>query len=298
MIDRNTWGKIVTLEKEFKRRGEKYGRRMIGETMQVSDGIARMLEFALYNKDIIRYAPNTIDTTDGEAVGVITDVHIPYHDDAALEAASTEFEKAKVDTIVLLGDVIDFYKVSRFIKNPTHKSVNQEIADTRSFLTNLRNRFPDAKIIYKKGNHEDRMDAYIMGNASEIYELVDDLLEIKLGLRDLNIDFIEDPFRIGKLWFLHGHEKPGGSYNPEYICNVMFKYVLDHFIVGHFHRNQTKPFKQISGKMFWGGALGYLAGEMDYAKINQWNQGVAIIRFDSTGHFKPEIKTIVDGEVY
>jgi len=298
MLDRNTWGKLISFEKEFNRRGEKFGRRAIFETMQVSGSMARLYEFALYNKDVIRYAPTTIEIGDGLTVGVITDLHIPYHDEAALEAALERFEREKVDVIVLLGDVIDFYKISRFIKSPQKKTVSEEIKDTRSFLTGLRARFPGARIIYKKGNHEDRMDAYIMGNASEIYDLVEQLLEQKLGLHELEIEFIEDPFQIGKLWFLHGHEKPGGSYNPEYICNVIFKYVLDHFIVGHFHRNQTKPFKQISGKIFWGAALGYLAGEMDYAKINQWNQGLAVIKMDKTGHFRPEIRTIQSGEVY
>jgi len=298
MLDRNTWGRLIALEKEFKRRGEKFGRRAIHEAMQVSGSMARLYEFALYNKDVIRYAPTMYELEDGTTIGVITDLHIPYHDEAALEAALDYFERQCVDVIVILGDAIDFYKISRWIKNPKKKSVSGEIKDTRNFLTDLRARFPKARIIYKKGNHEDRLDAYIMAGASEIYDLVDQLLEQQLGLKELEIEFIEDPFALGRLWFLHGHEKPGGSYNPEYITNVIFKYVLDHFIVGHFHRNQTKPFKQIGGSVFWGGALGYLAGEMDYAKINQWSQGVAIIRMEKSGHFRPEIKTIVNGELY
>lgn len=298
MLDRNTWGRLIKLEQEFRRRGENYGRKAIAETMQVSASKARIFEFALYNKDIIRYAPDSLDTAAGDKELVLTDIHIPYQDDAALEAALSWGEQHQPTIITLLGDVIDFYKISRFIKSPKNRSVSEEIKATKQFLTDLRKRFPKARIIFKKGNHEDRMDTYIMSQAAEIYDLVDDLLEIKLGLVDLRIEYKPDFFRIGKLWHLHGHEKPGGSYNPEYICNVMFNVILDHCIFGHFHRCQTKPFKNISDKVFWCGGLGYLAGEMDYAKINKWGQGVALIEYDATGHFRPQIRSIVNGEVY
>lgn len=298
MLNRNTWSRVITLEKEFARRGEVYGRRAIQETLQVSSSFARLLEFALYNKDVIRYKPDMIDIGEGTVEIVISDIHIPFQDKAAVEAALSWADAQKPDIITLLGDTIDFYKISRFTKNPKNKSVAQEIKETRKFLEDLRHRYKNARIIFKKGNHEDRMDSYIMSQAAEIYDLVDGLLEIKLGLHDLDIEFKEDFFQIGKLWHLHGHEKPGGSYNPEYICNVMFGVVLDHCVFGHFHRCQTKPFKNIAGKVYWVGGLGYLAGEMDYAKINKWGQGVAKIVYEKNGHFRPEVRSIVNGEVY
>jgi len=124
------------------------------------------------------------------------------------------------------------------------------------------------------------------------------LLEEKLGLKELDIEYRSCPFRIGKLWFLHGHERPGGSYNPEYITNVIWKYVHDHFIVGHFHRNQEKVFKRIDGELYWGGAVGHLATTFEYAILNNWTQGFAIVKYDEQGRFKAEIKTIYNGEVY
>lgn len=298
MLNRNTWGKLITFEREFKRRGENYGRRMIAETLHVSSSVARLYEFALYNKDTIRYAPDTLDTSEGDRELVLTDIHIPYEDSAAVEAALSWGERQRPNIITLLGDIIDFYKISRFIKSPKNKSVSEEIKATKKFLTDLRARFPEARIIYKKGNHEDRMDTYIMSQAAEIYDLLEGLLELKLGLSELKIEYKPDFFRIGRLWHLHGHEKPSGGYNPEHICNVIFPVVLDHFIVGHYHRCQTKPFKSIDNKVYWGGALGYLAGEMDYAKINKWSQGVGLIEYGSDGFFKPEIRSIVNGEVY
>ena len=45
---------------------------------------------------------------DGFNVGVLADLHIPYHDRAAIETAITHLKKDKIDSLVLLGDVCDF----------------------------------------------------------------------------------------------------------------------------------------------------------------------------------------------
>jgi len=194
--------------------------------------------------------------------------------------------------------LFDFYQVSSFSKDPTRKSCKDELVQSHEFLVDLRKRFPDAKIYYLKGNHEKRFETYIFKQAPQIYELVSDLIQIKLGLKELDIQWVDRPFRIGRLWHLHGHEKPGGSYNPEYITNVIWKYVHDHFIVGHYHRNQEKIFKKITNEMFWGGAIGYLAGELDFALLNKWNQGFAIIKYQPSGFFKPRLYTVVDGDIF
>ena len=297
-MDRSTWLRLLQLEQEFARRGDELGRGRIREVFGISEPMARSIAFALKNKHIIRCQPDTLEVENGDIELVLADLHIPYQDDAAVEAALAWGEKYRPSIITLLGDTIDFYKISTFVKNPKKKSIKEEIIATRKFLINLRLRFPDARIIYYQGNHEERMDKYIMQNAGEIYDLLEGLIEEKLSLRSLKIEYVQDPFRIGKLWHLHGHEKMSGSYNPEYVCNVMFNYIYDHFICGHFHRNQTKPFRQIDGGSFWGGALGYLAGDMDYARLHKWQQGVSLVQYECSGHFRPEIRSIEHGEVY
>lgn len=107
-----------------------------------------------------------------------------------------------------------------------------------------------------------------------------------------------DPFSFGKLWILHGHEKPGGAYNPEYITNVIWQYVHDHFCVGHFHRGQEKVFKNISGDTFWACSIPYLAGKMDYAPLNKWNQGFVRVDYSNNGNFRGRMLKIIDGEIY
>lgn len=285
------------LEREFIRRGEEISRLKIQDSFQISQAEAQHIIFALDNKDIIKSNPD-IFQADGQRLLIFSDVHYPFQDDLALNAMIEFALEYKPDIFVLLGDIIDFYQISTFVKNPGKKSVKKEIEETKKFLTELRHHFPDARIIYKTGNHEDRLEKYIFQKAKEIHDLISDLLPNELGLKDLKIEYMTEPFAIGKLWFLHGHEKPGGAYNPEYICNVIWQYVHDHFIVGHFHRKQQKTFKNISGDTFWTGALGYLAGQMDYAILNKWTQGFCTVDYSSNGHFRATNREILNGEIF
>ena len=142
-----------------------------------------------------------------------------------------------------------------------------------------------------------RLQKYIWDNAPQLTELVRNLLPEKLGLKELNIEFHETPFRIGKLWHLHGHERGRGGYNAEYITNVMWKYIHDNFIVAHWHRRQEKIFKSISGKTYYGGVVGCLCQDMDYAILNNWTKGFALVYYDTNGFFNVKLYDIIDGYV-
>jgi len=255
------------------------------------------MAYALNNKDIIRAKVDEFDSK-GDRVFVIADLHIPFHDQLSIDTALDYADKYKPTKIVILGDLVDFFKISRFpdAKKPGKKSVGQELTIAKEFLEELKERYK-CKIIYYEGNHEQRLSRYILNNASEIGELVENLLPRILDFDKLGITYLTRPFQIGRLNYLHGHEKPSGSYNPEYVTNVIFKVVLDHFICGHFHRNQTKTFKGI-GKSYKGISLGYLAGELDWAIMNSWNRGFATVIYDSIGNFRAEVKELIDGEVY
>ena len=296
-LSREIWNRAITLEREFIRRGEEISRLKIQDSFQISQAEAQHIIFALNNKDIIKSNPDVFQA-DGQRLLIMSDIHFPFQDDLALHSMLDFSFEYRPDIIVLLGDIIDFYQISTFVKNPAKKSVKAEILETKKFLTELRYHFPDARIIYKTGNHEDRLEKYIFQNAKEIHDLISELLPNELGLKDLKIEYMSEPFAIGKLWFLHGHEKPGGAYNPEYICNVIWQYVHDHFIVGHFHRKQQKTFKNISGETFWTGALGYLAGQMDYAILNKWTQGFCTVDYSSNGHFRATNREILNGEIF
>jgi len=84
---------------------------------------------------------------------LISDLHIPYHDIDAITIALEYGVENKVNTIVILGDLIDNHQVSRFEKDPHKRSVKQEFDATKEFLRILRKIFPSAEIYWLKGNH-------------------------------------------------------------------------------------------------------------------------------------------------
>jgi len=295
-ISKTLWNNALLLEREFISRDEDVSRLKLQDALQLTQAESQHLIFALNNKSVIRSEPDILHAENEKAI-VMCDVHVPFQDDLCVNSIIEYSLQNKIDTIILNGDIIDFYKISRFIKNPQKKSVSREVEETKKFLTELRYNFPDARIIYKQGNHELRLEHYIMSNASEIYDLISDLLPIKLNFKELNIEYITEPFALGNLWVLHGHEKPAGG-NPEWVCNVMWQYIYTHFVVGHFHRTQEKTFKNIAGDTFDTNSVGYCAGKMDYAILNKWNQGFARYDFSTNGRFKSHNFKVENGEIY
>ena len=84
----------------------------------------------------------------GKEILVLSDIHIPFHDKKALNIA---LQYAKdCDTILLNGDIIDFYGLSRFIKNPEKSFINHEIEIAKEFLQMLRSNFK-GEILFKVG---------------------------------------------------------------------------------------------------------------------------------------------------
>ena len=87
---------------------------------------------------------------------LISDLHIPYHDNEAIQVAVKYGKKEKVNTVLINGDLIDFYGLSRFDKDPRVRNAAYEIAETKQFLAWLRSQFPKADIFWYLGNEPRR----------------------------------------------------------------------------------------------------------------------------------------------
>ena len=85
----------------------------------------------------------------------ISDVHAPYHDVKAVDAMLTSLKVEKPELIVLGGDIVDFYKISRYDKSPfNHITLQNEIDETIALLKNIKRAAPKgARIVWLEGNH-------------------------------------------------------------------------------------------------------------------------------------------------
>ncbi len=92
----------------------------------------------------------------GKKILILSDVHIPYHDISALSVAIETGLSEGVDTVILNGDALDCHMISDFVKDPKKRKFKDELYAMRTFVYELRQTFPNAEIIYKEGNHEER----------------------------------------------------------------------------------------------------------------------------------------------
>ena len=232
---------------------------------------------------------------------LLSDIHIPYHNDEALFAALEFGIEKNVDCIYLNGDTMDIYQLSRHEKNPYHRDFIYERDCARVFLQGLRNMFPNALIVYKIGNHDERYEKWIMLKSPEIYD--EQYMSLGSVLRFTELGIIEVKSKqfayAGKLPILHGHELPmkSGGDNP---ANLSKKRMGKQAIFGHFHKttqaNGREFDKGMSYAIYSTGCLCDL--HPNYMPINEWNHGFAYIEVDKDGNYVVENKTILNGKIY
>jgi len=232
---------------------------------------------------------------------LLSDIHIPYHDDTSLFAALEFGLEKNVDCIYLNGDTMDIYQLSRHEKNPYHRDFKYERDCARVFLQGLRNMFPNALIVYKIGNHDERYEKWIMQKSPEVYDEQYMSLCSVLGFTELGIIEVKSKqfAYAGKLPILHGHELPmkSGGDNP---ANLSKKRMGKQAIFGHFHKttqaNGREFDKGMSYAIYSTGCLCDL--HPNYMPINEWNHGFAYIEVDKDGNYVVENKTILNGKIY
>lgn len=232
-------------------------------------------------------------------VGIISDVHIPYHDIEAVTLALDWLKEREIDTLILNGDIIDFYQASFFDKDPTVNDLKYELDAAREFLKQLRSQFQQTDIIYLEGNHEFRWKRYLMRKAPEIFNMGEFNINIILGLPELNIKWIDNKriIQAGKLNILHGHEYYG-AYSPVNPAKGIFNKAKNNVIFGHFHRTSSHTSKDIRQDLSGAWSTGCLCElQPKYAPYNEWNLGFAMVKLEQNGNFRVINKMIIDGEI-
>ncbi len=138
----------------------------------------------------------------------LSDVHIPFQDNLTIKLAVKAAKAQFVKGVILNGDIFDFEQVSRHPKPPINERYIKERFCGLQFLTYLRQQFPKIRIIFKEGNHEERLVKYLSQKAPELFDL--DVLQLPnlMKFDQFGIEFVGDRrlVRLGKLSILHGHE--------------------------------------------------------------------------------------------
>lgn len=232
---------------------------------------------------------------------VLSDVHIPYHDDEAIKVALQTGKKEKVDTIILAGDILDCHALSFWMTDPRERKFKEELDQTRGFLCMLREKFPSATIVYKLGNHEERYEHYMISKAPEMLDISEFSLDTLLWLDDLQIDLVDEKriVKVGDLNIVHGHEWKGGATNPVNPARGLFLRAKSYTMCGHFHQASYHQGKTIDDKVTACWSLGCLCDmHPHYRPFNEWTHGFGLVRADKDGHFEARTPVIKGGKSY
>ena len=236
-----------------------------------------------------------------KTLGVFGDVHIPYHDNDALEIMFTKFEEEEVDSILINGDLLDFYQLSFHEKDPRNVHFKQEIESGKEFLSYIRNRFPDIPIYFIPGNHENRFERYLRIKASELLDIDEFRLDVILQLAKYKVEYLNFRSKVvfGNYTIEHGDKIPGaGGVVP---ARTLLMKLKSNAIVNHFHKS-SESIQRIFGPEENTSIKGYSLGcmcdlEPEYMEINEWNHGFAIMRRTndqvSVSNYKIENNTIL-----
>lgn len=213
----------------------------------------------------------------GNKILALPDPHVPYHCKKSIDKALAIGKKEKVDTIVLTGDTIDFFPISRFNKSPDNPNLQKELNITVSFLMSIRKQFPKATIYFKIGNHEDRLRKYL-NDHPELFSLECLKLENLLKFKELKIRLIESNtvMQVGDFFIAHGHEIQAGGITPA--KNMLNKH-HSNLIFGHLHRTDEFTYRRFDGSLIKTYSMGCLCNLYpEYWQNNNWNNGCAIIK--------------------
>jgi len=231
---------------------------------------------------------------------IISDLHFPYQNNKAITLALDYGKEKKVDCIILNGDVMDQANISRHERDWRARSIAEEFEAVRVFFNSLRQHFPNTKIIYKYGNHDERWEKYLYAKAPEIFDVNDFQLDVLLRLGELKIEVVKDkrPIILGNLTVLHGHELMGmGGVNP---ARATFTKTFEDTLVGHYHRTSSHSEPTMNNRLINVHSQGCLC-DMNpmFMPINKWNLGFAYVDLNIiTGEYILENKKIIKGKVY
>jgi predicted phosphodiesterase len=289
---------------------------MIKETKMTNKEIAAALGCS--ERSVRRYAGRWSDRMQGNRVMqdmngterkafLLFDPHIPYHNQQALDIALTYAREWDPDELILAGDFVDFKDVSHWKQDPDRMDFKDEIDLVRMFLTHIRSTFPHKKIVYIEGNHEHRLTRYLWTKAPELCRLPELAVDSLLDLSKLDIEYVSnvarmnsglEPYQLGKLYVLHGHE----VYMTGNVVNMARNmYLKTHVntIFGHHHQSQQHIFKKLDNTHEGSWMVGCTCKLSEsYMPMNNWIGGFATVKyFTNTGLFKVRNKIIIGGDV-
>lgn len=223
-------------------------------------------------------------------IAKLNDWHIPYHDKRALQVAFNFVEETEPEKIVI-DEVVDFYALSKFSKDPKRKlELQQELDEAQKWLWRLRGRFPKTEIVMVESNHDRRLVKYLSSQAQELAYLRCLDFSHLLGLDGMRIAY-KPSFIFKEVLFKHGDlvkKDSGATAKAEFLKEGMSG------ASGHTHRAGVFYKRLRGGEYSWAECGCLCTLDPDYIEgTADWMQGVGLFTFpDGSDRYDPKVFTI------
>ena len=196
-----------------------------------------------------------------KSILVISDLHCPYqHLDAVafLKACKSKF---KPDTVVCIGDEVDFHALSYHESNPDLQSAGDELSAAIKALKPIYKLFPKVTVI--ESNHGSMVlrKALTGGIPSKAIRSYNEVLDAPKGWRW--VDDLVLQTELGPVYFCHGKAAAPGKLASQYGCST---------VQGHFHEKSQVNYISTPERLMFDLHTGCLANDkslaLQYNKIN------------------------------
>lgn len=207
----------------------------------------------------------------------VPDTHRPYHDERAWQTMLRACRKFAPHIVVVLGDFADCFSISAHDKDPGRQDTfEDEIADTNKGLDELEAAAPIAERYFVGGNHEYRLDRFLMTNAPPLFSMLK--IEKLLRLKDRGWHYTpyQRSLKIGKLYITHDEGNAGPHAHER--ARSTFE---GNAVIGHTHRMAISYRGNAKGTAHVGAMFGWLGSldKVDYlhrVRAQQWQHGFGV----------------------
>ncbi len=199
-----------------------------------------------------------------EKILFIPDSHIPYQDKAAFNLMLKAGKTFKPDHAIILGDFADFYGVSSHSKDPNRAlKLVEEVNDVKDALDQVKS-IGAKNNVFVAGNHEDRLERYLMDKAPELFNFISIPKILDLKAKGFSYTPYKQAYKIGKLNLTHDAGNAGRY--AHYKALDTFQHNV---IIGHTHRLGYAVEGNAQGERHVAAMLGWLG---DVKEINYMHQ--------------------------
>ncbi len=211
---------------------------------------------------------------------VIGDLHIPFQDQRALREVELFLGDLQPDMILYVGDIADFYELSKFDKNPARaNSLQKDMNAVDAMFKRHSKLCPNARKILTYGNHEDRLRRFLWSKGEALASLETNTVEYQYKLKENGVEWVayEEGLMINdRLMVSHGDLIRAHS---AYTAKGMSDKHGGSGIHGHSHRLGSYYKRNRFGIYGWweNGCLCLL--DPDWCTNPNWQQGFSLIHF-------------------